>query len=54
MAKIEAGHYQFGIYHVRRIAGDHWRITVEDGKGFSFEPVIFSHLRGAKKFCTGE
>jgi hypothetical protein len=51
MTKIEAGHYQFGIYHARRIAGGHWRVTVEDGKGLSFEPQVFTHLRGVRKWA---
>jgi len=43
MHKIEAGHWQSGIYHVRKISGG-WRVTVEDGKGFPFAPMTFRTL----------
>lgn len=51
MKKIEAGHYQIGIYHARKLHGGHWEVTVEDGKGFPFEPIVFTHLRGFKSWA---
>lgn len=51
MIKIEAGHYQIGIYHARRLHGGHWRVTVEDGKGLLFKPIVFTHLYMFRSWC---
>lgn len=46
--RIEPGHYQSGIYHVRHGENGYWVITVEDGKGLPFEPMYFPTLREAR------
>jgi hypothetical protein len=50
MVKIETGHYQLGIYHVRKINSRCWEITVEDGKGLPFTPMRFDRLIEAKRW----
>lgn len=47
MTYLEPAHWQFGIYHVRKISGG-WRITVEDGKGLPFDPVTVGTLTKAR------
>jgi hypothetical protein len=51
--KISKGQYQFGIYTVRK-RGAGWTASVEDGRGFAYEPTTYPTLDAAHRALTGE
>ena len=49
MTYVKRGHWQYGIYHARKISGG-WRVTVEDGKGLPFDPITFRTIAKVREW----